>query len=141
MGIEFENEFLISPNMSSSETQKIVRSANFIMLMGGDPFKQKEMCEKLGLIEILKKYQGVMLGFSAGAMLMSKYIIITPCSDEYEVLIKEEFIKKYTIDDETLKYLINMTPLMNNINDIPRINSITIALNIYVLKIKGEKSL
>lgn len=30
-----------------------------------------------------KKYDGVMLGFSAGAMFMSKYIIITPCSEEY----------------------------------------------------------
>ena len=31
----------------------------------------------------LKEYKGVMLGYSAGAMLMSKYIIITPCSEEY----------------------------------------------------------
>lgn len=53
------------------------------MLMGGDPFKQKEMCEKLGIMEDLKKYDGVMLGMSAGAMLMSKYIIVTPCSEEY----------------------------------------------------------
>ena len=37
----------------------------------------------LGLLEVLKKYDGVLLGFSAGAMLMSKYIIITPCSEEY----------------------------------------------------------
>ena len=43
----------------------------------------KKMCEKLELVEELKKYNGVMLGFSAGAMLMSKYIIITPCSEEY----------------------------------------------------------
>ena len=71
------------PDMSPAEAQKIVREASFVMLMGGDPFKQKEMCENLGLLEVLKKYDGVMLGFSAGAMLMSKYIIITPCSEEY----------------------------------------------------------
>ena len=53
------------------------------MLMGGCPFKQKQLCEKLGIIDELKKYDGVMMGFSAGAMLMSKYIIITPCSEEY----------------------------------------------------------
>ena len=48
-----------------------------------NPFKQKEMCEKLGILDELKRYNGLMLGFSAGAMLMSKYIIITPCSEEY----------------------------------------------------------
>lgn len=69
--------------MSQNEAQKVVRDACFIMLMGGDPFKQKELCEKLGLLEELKKYNGIMLGFSAGAMLMSKHIIVTPCSEEY----------------------------------------------------------
>lgn len=82
-GIKFDSNIIITPEMDSIEAQKAVREASFIMLMGGDPFKQKEMCEKLGLLEELKKYDGVMLGFSAGAMLMSKHIIITPCSEEY----------------------------------------------------------
>ena len=60
------------------------------MLMGGDPFKQKTLCEKLEIMDWLKRFTGVMLGFSAGAMLMSKYIIITPCSKEYsDFQIKE----------------------------------------------------
>ena len=83
VGIEFETSTIITPDMLPAEAQKVVREASFVMLMGGDPFKQKEMCEKLGLLEVMKKYDGVMLGFSAGAMLMSKYIIITPCSEEY----------------------------------------------------------
>lgn len=82
-GIEFKKSTIITPNMSPDKAQKAIREASFIMLMGGDPFKQKELCEKLGLLEELKKYDGVMLGISAGAMLMSKYIIITPCSEEY----------------------------------------------------------
>lgn len=81
--IIFDNEIIITPDMDPNEAQEQVKKASFVMLMGGDPFKQKMMCEKLGLMDILKNYQGVMLGFSAGAMLMSKYIIITPCSDEY----------------------------------------------------------
>ena len=76
--------------MSCKKAQKAVREASFVMLMGGDPFKQKEMCVKLGLLDELKKYDGVMLGFSAGAMLMSKYIIITPCSEKYPVFHIEE---------------------------------------------------
>lgn len=88
--IIFDNEIIITPDMDPTEAQEQVKNASFIMLMGGDPFKQKMMCEKLGLMDILKNYQGVMLGFSAGAMLMSKYIIITPCSDEYPEFHIEE---------------------------------------------------
>ena len=85
----FRNHFK-NENMDPTEAQEQVKKASFVMLMGGDPFKQKMMCEKLGLMDILKNYQGVMLGFSAGAMLMSKYIIITPCSDEYPEFHIEE---------------------------------------------------
>ena len=83
VGIDFDKINLITPDLSTNMAKKMIRNADFVMLMGGDPFNQKEMCEKLNIIEELKKYNGVMLGFSAGAMLMSKYIIVTPCSDEY----------------------------------------------------------
>lgn len=73
VGIQFDSSIIIIPEMNNDEAQKAVKEASFIMLMGGNPFKQKEMCEKLGLLDELKKYDGVMLGFSAGAMLMSKY--------------------------------------------------------------------
>ena len=44
----------------------------------------------------------------------------------------------YPLDKEQLQYLVNMTPLTNHVADIPNIKSITIALNIYVLRIKDE---
>lgn len=82
-GIQFKKSYLILPEMDSEGAKELIDNASFIMLMGGDPFAQKEMCEQLGILENLRNYNGVMLGFSAGAMLMSKNIIITPCSDEY----------------------------------------------------------
>ena len=90
IGIVFDSSIILTPEMSRDEARKAVREASFVMLMGGDPFKQKEMCEKLGLLEELKKYDGLMLGFSAGAMLMSKHIIVTPCSEEYPEFHIEE---------------------------------------------------
>lgn len=83
VGIEFDNINLLTQDISSEEAKDMVKNADFIMLMGGDPFKQKELCIKLDIMNELKEYKGVMLGYSAGAMLMSKYIIITPCSEEY----------------------------------------------------------
>lgn len=82
-GIQFDHMEVITPDLSKCEAQSRIKNADFVMLMGGNPLKQKEMCSKLGLLRELQNYKGVMVGFSAGAMLMSKYIIITPCSEEY----------------------------------------------------------
>lgn len=90
VGIEFDTAKLITPELSKHEAKDLIRNASFIMLMGGNPLKQKELCSQLGLFDELQKYDGVMLGFSAGAMLMSKYIIITPCSEEYPEFQIEE---------------------------------------------------
>lgn len=83
VGIQFDNIKIITPDLSKYEAQDMIKNASFVMLMGGNPFKQKELCRKLDLLRVLQNYNGIMLGFSAGAMLMSKYIIITPCSEEY----------------------------------------------------------
>lgn len=83
VGIKFDESVIITPDMSKEDAKDYVESASFIMLMGGDPFKQREMCEELGILDSIKNSKAVILGYSAGAMLMSKYTIITPCSDEY----------------------------------------------------------
>ncbi len=83
VGIEFDEVNVITPDLTSNEAREMIAKASFVMLMGGDPFRQKEMCEKLGVLDELKRYNGIMMGISAGAMLMSKYMIIIPCSEEY----------------------------------------------------------
>lgn len=83
VGIEFKQVNLITPELTQEQAKEMIKNASFIMLMGGDPFKQRDMCKKLDILYDLKQFKGIMLGFSAGAMLMSKYMIITPCSEEY----------------------------------------------------------
>lgn len=83
VGIEFEQINLITTELSKEDAKEMICGASFIMLMGGNPFKQRDLCEQLDILSDLKHFRGVMLGFSAGAMLMSKHIIITPCSEEY----------------------------------------------------------
>ena len=58
--------------------------------------------------------------------------------NNYIVEEKIEFEKKYSVNGEQLKSLINMTPLLKNYNKADEINltHITIALNIYILRIK-----
>lgn len=83
IGISFDDVKCITPETSKEEAQEWIKESDMVMLMGGNPFLQKELIEEKELTKLLKNYDGVMMGFSAGAMNMSKYIIITPCSEEY----------------------------------------------------------
>lgn len=83
IGIEFENVECITPTMTVEECQSLVEDSNMIFLLGGNPFLQQQLYVSKGLENLLQNYDGVIMGMSAGAMNMSKYIIITPCSDEY----------------------------------------------------------
>lgn len=81
--LEERKQRIINPSMTTEQAISLLENASMIMITGGDPYILKDMCEKMGILETLKKYDGVLMGYSAGAMLMSKKIIITPCSDEY----------------------------------------------------------
>ena len=83
MGIKFDQVNILTPDVLPKQAAEMCENASFIILMGGCPFKQKQLCEHLRIMQQLKNYRGIMLGMSAGAMLMSKNIIITPCSEEY----------------------------------------------------------
>lgn len=83
VGIIFDEVNVITPDLSKEEAKKMVQTASFIMLMGGDPFEQLKMCKDLDIVSEIKEFDGILLGISAGAMIMSKYIIITPCSEDY----------------------------------------------------------
>ena len=59
IGITFDKSIIITPDLSKEEAQKAINEANLIMLMGGNPFEQKAMCEKLELLDELKKYRTI----------------------------------------------------------------------------------
>ena len=64
--------------MTTAHAISLLENASMIMITGGNPYILKEMCEKMGIMDTLKSYDGLMMGYSAGAMLMSEKIIITP---------------------------------------------------------------
>ena len=90
VGIEFEENILITPDLTKEQAREAVKHADMLMLLGGNPFRLKELCVEQDLIKELREYKGLMVGLSAGAMFMSKYIIVTPCSEEYPDFQVEE---------------------------------------------------
>lgn len=74
--IVFEKRMILSADMPQEEQCRYIKNADLVYLMGGYPFSQKAFLEENGLSECLQEYSGVVLGISAGAMNMSRYIIM-----------------------------------------------------------------
>ncbi len=87
-GIIFKENIILSSAMSHTEQFDYIKNASLIYFMGGYPFEQKEFIARNKLEDALRSYQGLVLGVSAGAMNMSKYIIMVtdgPNSNETKV--------------------------------------------------------
>lgn len=75
-GIRFEVQTILTRGMQQEEMQESIEQADLIYFSGGYPFTQKEFIKEYNLSDSLRKYSGVILGISAGAMNISKYIIM-----------------------------------------------------------------
>lgn len=90
VGIVFENHVILSENIPQDKQQVYIKNADLIYLMGGYPFAQRAFIVDNKLRNCLQEYSGVVLGISAGAMNMSKYIImITDGENSDETRIEE----------------------------------------------------
>lgn len=83
IGKSFEKVYAISKKTPAYLARKWVKSADMIVMLGGNPIEQKAMCRKIKIWRMLRNYDGIMLGMSAGAMNMSEYVMVLPISHEY----------------------------------------------------------
>ena len=74
-GIVFEKHVILSKEIPQAEQCAYIKNADLIYFMGY-PFTQRDFIEENKLRNSLQEYSGVVLGISAGAMNMSKYIIM-----------------------------------------------------------------
>ena len=79
-GIVFEKQQILTKEMLQEEMRGYIKTADMIYLTGGYPFLQKDFIVDNNLGDSLREYSGVVLGISAGAMNMSKYIIMVTCA-------------------------------------------------------------
>lgn len=112
---------ILSPS-NEAEMNRVLKSDGIIIKVTP---KQEYLKELRGSLNI-KDYE-------------NESVIDQNINDKYTVLEKKSIIKTFTLDELALNYLVKMTPMMNNIDEVPKINSITIALNVYVLRTKDEK--
>ena len=114
---------ILSPS-NENEMNRLLKNDGIIIKVTPKQEYLKELRESLNI----KEYE-------------NENIIAHNIEDKYTIIEKKEILKTFTLNDQALNHLVKMTPMMNNIVEIPNINSITIALNIYVLRIKDGKEI
>lgn len=87
-GFSFKN-LIIVDNRYRGDLKEDIKKADIIFLAGGHTPTEMKFFESLNLRELLKDYEGVIIGQSAGSLNLADTVVCTP---EYE----EEIGTKYT---------------------------------------------
>lgn len=72
------SEYLILDNRNKQNVNEYIRKANVIFLSGGDTYVQNEFFKQLHLKELLKDFDGIIIGQSAGSINMAKHVYNSP---------------------------------------------------------------
>lgn len=89
-GFNFK-KLMIIDNRNLNNIEEIIDNSDLVFLSGGNTEIQMKFFESIKLREILKKYKGVIIGQSAGAINLAK---IAVCSPEYEEEIGRKYVWK-----------------------------------------------
>ena len=102
-------DFHFDKTIELSNMSKIQELADFpknriYFLMGGNPLTQYELIKNYGLLDELKNYDGLVIGFCAGAINLSKHSIITTDND-FDTPLSYNGINRINISIEPHFYL------------------------------------
>lgn len=109
INISFLRIIEINKDIDLNNINKFDRKNCIYFLMGGDPISQMELIKKYNLINEIKNYKGLVIGFCAGAINLSKYSIITSDKDfefpssyrginRVDLIVEPHYNKTETID-------------------------------------------
>lgn len=85
-GIIFD-EYNVLDNRTINKAEEYVNKADFIFLSGGDTFLQSKFFKEIKLKELLKCFDGIIVGQSAGSINMAKNVFNSPEQGENSELI------------------------------------------------------
>ena len=80
-GIVFK-EYNVLDSRTIDSAKEFVDRANLIFLSGGDTFLQSELFKEIKLKDLLKNYNGIVIGQSAGSINMAKDVFNSPEQSE-----------------------------------------------------------
>ena len=87
LGIDMQSFTLLWKSQKKEELVEEILNSDIVYLLGGNPIEQLAYIKTNGLDEILRSYEGIIVGVSGGAMTMSNYLIVPPCGEKYKECI------------------------------------------------------
>ena len=98
-GIGFEHTCVVDGRMIREEMPEAISNADVIWLSGGDTPTEFHYLEKYGLVDALRKQDGVFIGMSAGAINMAKTAVCTlSCGHSVQKIYPALGISPYTVE-------------------------------------------
>ena len=76
-GFQFES-FICVDGRNASQAKELIRQANIVILGGGNAAAQNEFFREIGLRDLLKDYDGIIWGISAGSMNCAEFVYARP---------------------------------------------------------------
>lgn len=122
IGITFKNTIEISDLSKIDELSKFPQNRVYF-LMGGNPLTQLSLIKKYNLIEELKTYNGLVIGFCAGAINLCKHSIITT-DEDFDEAIYYNGINRVDITVEPHFYLDDSEFTKNRIKELNEFSKI-----------------
>ncbi len=74
--IRFDSSCVVDGRMSAAEAQETISCADVVWLAGGDTLTQFGSLVKYGLIDVIRRHEGVVIGMSAGTLNMAKTTVL-----------------------------------------------------------------
>lgn len=81
-GIVFDDYYVVDDMSSEEEVRYRVLKSDLVFLSGGDTFTQMQYFEKISLRDILRDYEGVIVGQSAGSINLAEDVYNSPECEE-----------------------------------------------------------
>lgn len=88
----------LDDSTSNQKWQEAIQSADVLYLHGGNPLVFLEYIKEKEVFDAIKSFTGLMIGISAGAMLLSDTICLTPSNDEYTKFVVEKALSRSTLN-------------------------------------------
>ena len=76
-GVKF-SQYIVLDNRNCQRAAELVREADFIILAGGHVPTQNAFFQKIGLCKLIKDFDGVVMGISAGTMNSAEVVYAQP---------------------------------------------------------------
>lgn len=76
-GITFHNYYILD-DRNKVRAKELILNASLVFLCGGDTYTQSLLLSEINLKDILKEYNGIVLGQSAGALNMAENVFSAP---------------------------------------------------------------